>query len=107
MIATYFQWRVASENREEFQRRWREATVSLLDEGSNGSSLWQSKDGDLCAFALWPDHATRDAAFTKVRDEGQLESLSELIADPIARIDLDELENHWRLLTSANPQKFA
>src|SRR5512139_1705876 len=96
MIATYFQWRVAPDNREEFQRRWREATVRFLEEGSNGSSLWQSKDGDLCAFALWPDRATRDAAFAKIRDDGQIGPLSELVDDAVARIDMDELENHWR-----------
>ena len=101
MIATYFQWRVGRENRDEFRRRWKEATCRFLEEGSNGSSLWQSKDGDLCAFALWPDYASRDAAFAKIRKEAQIGSLSELIDDVVARIDLDELENHWRLPSCA------
>ena len=101
MIATFFRWQVAAGREQAFRTAWNEATLYYLEQGSHGSSLWQDGDGHFCAFALWPDRETRAAAFASEAGRNFLTSMAPLVEAVVDRVDLDQLDNHWRLPANA------
>jgi hypothetical protein len=49
-----------------FRALWREVTNEGCALGSLGSCLTRDESGDFTAIALWPDEATRAAAFARM-----------------------------------------
>ena len=97
MIATFFRWKVRAGEEEQFRAAWNDSTRYYLGQGSNGSSLWRDGDGNFCAFALWPDRETRATAFATDTGRGFLAKIAPLVEEVIGKVDLDELDVHWRL----------
>ena len=99
MIGTFFRWRVRTGQEESFRGAWNEATQYYLEHGSHGSSLWRDADGNFCAFALWPDRETRATAFATEAGRRFLATMAPLVEAVVDKVDLDELDVHWRLPT--------
>lgn len=97
MFATFFQWTVHAGRDEEFVAIWNEGTALLLGEGSLGSALYRGDDGRFSALARWPDRATRDAAFDRLRDHKVFERMRECVRETDRRDDTDEVSNMWKL----------
>ncbi len=100
MIATFFEWRVKQGQEGTFREAWNRATLYFLERGSNGSSLWRSEAGHFCALALWPDCATREAAFAGFDLHPDMRIMSDAVTESVQRIELDPLDNHWRLASA-------
>lgn len=63
-VAIIYRWRVPAEREAAFTERWRLATLRLRENnGGLGSCLTRNAAGTFVAIALWPDLATREAAF--------------------------------------------
>ena len=97
MIATFFRWKVRAGQEEAFRAAWNQATLYYLGNGSHGSSLWRDGAGHICAFALWPDRETRAAAFSSEAARGFLTSMAPLVETVVDKVDLDQLDLHWRI----------
>ncbi len=96
MFATFFQWTIQPGREDEFVQIWNKGTALLLDEGSLGSALFRSQDGQFSALARWPDQATRDAAFERVRDHVIFVRMRECVDETIRWDDTTEVSNLWR-----------
>jgi hypothetical protein len=96
-FATFFQWTVLAGREEEFLQIWNEGTLLLLEHGSLGSALFRGEDGRFSALARWPDAATRDAAFERVRDHSVFVRMRECLAETNRWDDTTEISNMWRL----------
>ncbi|WP_265570951.1 antibiotic biosynthesis monooxygenase [Sphingomicrobium nitratireducens] len=96
MMATFFEWKVDPDKEDQFRENWAAVTKRLHARGSKGSTLFRKEDGHFCAVALWPDKATRDAAFA-MDETPQADTLAmrEAVIDTIHRIDMDEIDNLW------------
>ena len=96
MFATFFEWQILDGREAEFEEAWASVTRRLQARGSNGSSLFRTEAGNYCAFALWPDRATRDAAFAMdeiLPDDSA--AMRACIGRTIHRMDMDRLANLW------------
>ncbi|WP_265562348.1 hypothetical protein [Sphingomicrobium arenosum] len=99
MIATFFEWVIKEGMEAQFREGWEEVTAMLYPDGSFGSSLFTNEAGNLCAIALWPDKATRDAAFAPYLEaptEAHLK-MRAAVERSVHRIDLDCISEMWRL----------
>jgi hypothetical protein len=94
VFATLFEWTVQPGREDAFESAWEEATLELRALGSQGSALFRGEGGELIGFARWPDRATRDAAFARSGQKA-FERMSECLAAPTRRVDLDEVRNLW------------
>ena len=99
MIATFFEWKIKAGKEEQFRGGWDDVTKMLHKDGSHGSTLFTNAAGHYCAFAIWPDRETRDAAFAPYIKEPTPEHLlmREAIEEEIQRMDLDCVRELWRL----------
>ena len=91
-LVAIYRWRVAAENRAPFRETWERATLRLRELGGQGSLLGEDSDGTLVAIALWPDAATRDAAFAATEGEfdwPEAEWLDPILVTPAIK--------HWEL----------
>lgn len=61
-IAIY-RWKVEQEHEQSFRERWHQTTLKGRELGAFGSCLTRDAAGNFIAIALWPDEATRTAAF--------------------------------------------
>lgn len=96
MLATFFEWTVHPGREEEFVSTWNDGTNLLLKEGSLGSALFRAENGRFSALARWPDAATRDAAFERLRDHKTFVIMRECVAETHRRDDAQEISNMWR-----------
>ncbi|MAX00725.1 MAG: hypothetical protein CMN72_14005 [Sphingomonas sp.] len=101
MLATFFHWRIAPDRRAAFIEAWAAMTHALKRHGSHGSALFDRGDGTLCAFARWPDAATRDRAFADVDAADARRVMRRAIVEELARMDMRELCNLWTVAPEA------
>lgn len=99
LIATVFEWQVREGHEAQFEASWAAVTRMLHGHGSHGSSLFINEEGHYCAIALWPDRATRDAAFAPfiAKPTDDHARMREAIGKEIRRMDLDCVSDLWRL----------
>lgn len=99
MIATFFEWKITEGKEAQFREAWAAITKLLHPAGSYGSSLFTNDAGHMCAIALWPDRETRDVAFAPYSDAPTEHhaAMREAIAETIHRMDLDCIDDLWRL----------
>jgi heme-degrading monooxygenase HmoA len=64
-IAIY-RWKVQAEHEQSFRERWHQTTLRGQTLGAFGSCLTRDASGEFVAIALWPDEATRTAAFASM-----------------------------------------
>ena len=95
MFATFFEWRIRDGAKEQFEQAWADATEILKTHGSMGSALFQNDVGHYCAFARWPDRATRNAAFAAADLTDSGGAMRGAVTDTIHRIDLEQVRNLW------------
>ena len=95
MFATFFEWQIRHGADEQFERAWAEATIILKAYGSMGSALFRNDAGHYCAFARWPDRATRDAAFAAADLAQSGAAMRGAVSDTVHRIDLEQVRNLW------------
>ena len=95
MFATFFEWRIRDGAEEQFEQAWADATEILKTHGSMGSALFRNDAGDYCAFARWPNRATRDAAFAAADLTDSGGAMRDAVTDTVHRIDLEQLRNLW------------
>ena len=102
MLATFFEWRIHEGKEQQFRDGWDAVTRMLHQDGSYGSSLFTNAAGHYCAFAIWPDKQTRDRAFAPYLEKPTDQHLlvREAIAEEIQRMDLDCVNDLWRLPNS-------
>lgn len=96
MFATFFQWTIHAGREAEFIEIWNEGTQLLLEHGSLGSALFRGDDGRFSALARWPDAATRDGAFDRVRDHSVFVRMRECVAQTDRWDDTHEISNMWK-----------
>ena len=75
MFAPFFQWTLHPGREQDFVKIWNEGT----------------------ALARWPDVATRDAAFDRVRDHSVFVRMRECVAETMRWDDTTEISNMWKL----------
>lgn len=95
-LATFFEWQVKEGREDEFRDAWASVTRRLHARGSQGSSLFVNEAGHYCAFALWPDRATRDAAFAlddPLPDDSA--RMRACVERTVHRMDMDRLDDLW------------
>lgn len=92
-LVAIYRWRVDAASEATFRENWREATGRLQEAGGFGSLLGRSQDGDLVAIALWPDAATRAAAFAA----SEAGSSSWSAEGPQETLLLEPLDDLWDL----------
>ena len=97
MFAPFFQWTLHPGREQDFVKIWNEGTALLLEHGSLGSALFCGQDGRFSALARWPDVATRDAAFDRVRDHSVFVRMRECVAETMRWDDTTEISNMWKL----------
>lgn len=96
MFATFFEWELLEGREEDFRVAWSSVTRRLQERGSKGSSLFVNEAGHYCAFALWPDRATRDATFAMDSELPEdTKAMRACIARSIHRMDMDQTDNLW------------
>jgi hypothetical protein len=95
MMATYFAWQIKPGREAEFKRLWSAGTEALRGEGSLGSALFESGDGQFHAFARWPDRATRDTAFAKNMRPDIFGPMAACILETRVRQDMELVEDQW------------
>ena len=95
MFATFFEWRIRDGAERQFEQAWADATGILKTHGSMGSALFRNDEGHFCAFARWPDRATRDAAFAAAKLDESGAAMRDAVTDTVHRIDLEQVRNLW------------
>ena len=96
MLATFFQWRIKPGQRAIFEACWTEITRAYRAQGSFGSALFECEDGTLCAFARWPDRATRDEAFAMDLLPEVSARMRDAVGETVQRLDMDTVTDLWR-----------
>lgn len=95
MLATFFQWRIKPGRRVAFEEAWTQITRAYHAQGSLGSALFEREDGTLCAFARWPDRATRDAAFAMDVLPEATAQMRDAVEETVQRFDMDGVVDLW------------
>jgi len=65
MFAVLYRFKLAPDTEPAFREAWRAATHAIRERyGTSGSRLHRADDGELVAYAVWPDRATWEKAQT-------------------------------------------
>ena len=64
-FAVLYRWKVRPDLGREFTEAWAKATAAFRTVGALGSRLHRADDGDLWAYAEWPDRAAWQRARTE------------------------------------------
>lgn len=63
MFAVLYRFKLKAGAEQRFRDAWRLATCAIREQyGTSGSRLHRAADGDLIAYAVWPDRATWEKA---------------------------------------------
>lgn len=65
-FAVLYRWKVRPEALGDFVAAWRTATEAYVSVGAFGSRLHRGDDGDLYAYAEWPDRKTWELSNSRV-----------------------------------------
>src|SRR5689334_20943828 len=66
MFVIQYRWRLQPGTEDTFRAAWRAMTVAIRARyGTSGSRLHRADDGDLVAYAVWPNREAWEAARTQ------------------------------------------
>ncbi len=95
MFAVLYRFKLAPGTEEAFSAAWRAGTHAIRARyGTSGSRLHRAPEGDLVAYAVWPDRATWEHAQTQPSaDPDAMATMRACMVEPTAVTPLEVLDD--------------